>query len=115
VYDFAAFHEIVGQKAYIVGQNNERRVDVGVTAPNVAVKHFEQFAVNVVKVFANDYSAHGWSRGYDVDNLGVNLVPKQFGIASEQRHIYFEMNVAHFDVNGFLVERDEHSFFVFQF
>jgi len=89
-------------------------VNARVAATKVAIKHFEQFSVYVMKVFTHDYSVHGWSHGYHVDNLRVYFVPQQLGVAPEQTHVHFEMDVAHFDVNGFFIERDQHALFVFQ-
>ena len=73
---------------------------------HVVVKRFQQFAVNVMKVFANNDPSGFGSCADHVHNLGVNFVPPQFGRAAQKRHVNFKVNVAYFYGLYFLVARD---------
>jgi hypothetical protein len=81
---------------------------------HVVVKRLQQFAVDVVKVFANN-DPHGvGSRADHVHNLGVNFIPQQFGRAPQQRHVNFKVNVAYLYGLRFLVAIDCQPLFIFK-
>ena len=73
---------------------------------HVVVKRLQQFAVNVVKVFANNDSGGFGSRADHVHDLGVHFVPPQFGRAAQQRHVNLKVNVADFYGLDFFVARN---------
>jgi hypothetical protein len=70
--------------------------------------------VDVVEIFAyNDAGCFCFS-GYDIQQLHINFVPQEFGIATQERHVDFIMNVADFVKIGLFVECHTYFFFVFQ-
>ncbi len=113
--DFARVDDAVRHETQVVSDDYKRNVDFRVAAPEVAVKHVQKLAVNVMKVFAHDNTVRLRASGNDVNKLRINFVPQKLRVAAQHGHINFKMNVAHFYVNGGVVVCDEHAFFVLQF
>ena len=81
---------------------------------HVVVKRLQQFAVNVVKVFANNDTNGVGSCADHVHNLGVHFIPQQFGRASQQRHVNFKVNVTYLYGLRFLIAIDCQPLFIFK-
>ena len=81
---------------------------------HVVVKGFQQFTVDVVKVFAQHDSHRVGARANHIHNLIVYFIPQQLGGASQQGHVNLKMNVADFHKIRFLVAHDRQAFFVFE-
>jgi hypothetical protein len=110
-----AVQNVVRNEAQLLCQQNEFDVDPQQVLLHVAVEILQQFPMNLMEIFAhNDARLVGLGRD-DIDQVFINIMPKQFGIASEERHIYFVVNVAYLEEILLFVEGHTDFAFIFQF
>lgn len=82
---------------------------------HITVEIVQELAVDLVEIFAHDDAHLVLLGGDNVDDLLVNLVPKQLRIAAKKRHVDFVVDVADFKKVGLFVVCDARLLLVFEF
>jgi len=108
----------VGNETDMFGNQNKPNLDRQLRMAellHITVENLQEFIVDFVEILANnDADFHGLHRD-NIDDLGKDFVPNNLGIASQERHIDFVMDIAdRITVLQFLVlHRD--PFFILEF
>ena len=115
-HGFAGVQYVGRNETDLLGDENEFDENVHVWIVillHVLIENVQELAVDHVEIFAdNDADFAGFHRD-DVDDLEKEFVPDDFGIAAQEGHVDFVVDVADAVGVGLFFGFDRHFFFVF--